>query len=94
MSKTKPTPEVFKCSKCPKGDNNTFKNRADFYVHVLECGGELDWDSSKKKSKKKKKVSATKRSNSTEVSAGKFILLFFINLQDFEKAGSAEAVKI
>ena len=57
-----PYDEPLKCSKCPDGVENSFKNREEFYVHVLECGGEVDWDdSSKKKSKKKKKVSSTSR---------------------------------
>ena len=57
-----PYDEPLKCSKCPDGVENSFKNREEFYVHVLKCGGEVDWDdSSKKKSKKKKKVSSTSR---------------------------------
>ena len=76
-SKTNSTPnnpydEPLKCSKCPDGVENSFKNRQEFYVHVLECGGEVDWDdsSSKKKSKKKKKVSSTSRPRKEET-AGK-----------------------
>ena len=67
-----PYDEPLKCSKCPDGVENSFKNRQEFYVHVLECGGEVDWDdsSSKKKSKKKKKVSSTSRPRKEET-AGK-----------------------
>ena len=69
-----PIVEMFKCSKCPDGSDNTFKNREEFYVHVLECGGEVDWDVSKKKSKKKKKVSNSRpRTNSTELNTGEMI---------------------
>ena len=72
-----PVEEVFKCSKCPDSNESTFKNREEFFVHVLECGGEVDWDVTKKKSKKKKKVSNSRpRTNSTEVNIGKLILLF------------------
>lgn len=50
----------FNCSKC----STNFEDREAFYVHVLECGGQTDWDLTKKK-KKKKKGLAVKR-NSTE----------------------------
>ena len=42
-----------KCSKCPE---LKFESKEDFYAHVLECGGDVDWDVSKKKKKKKKLV--------------------------------------
>ena len=71
-----PYDEPLKCSKCPDGVENSFKNRQEFYVHVLECGGEVDWDgSSKKKSKKKKKVSSTSRPRKEET-AGKLKFWF------------------
>ena len=44
--------DQFKCSKCL--DEKVFDKREDFYVHLLECGGDVDWDVSKKKKKKKK----------------------------------------
>ena len=69
-TQTNPYDEPLKCSKCPDGVENSFKNRAEFYVHVLECGGEVDWDdSSKKKSKKKKKVSSTSRPRKQETAS-------------------------
>ena len=42
------------CSKC---SNNEFTDRESFYVHILECGGDVDWDSTTKKGKKKAKKS-------------------------------------
>ena len=52
----------FMCSKC----STVFQQREEFYVHVLECGGQTDWDVSKKK-KKRKRVSVKKNNeNSTE----------------------------
>ena len=50
----------FSCSKC----SNVFQEREEFYVHVLECGGQTDWDVSKKK-RKRKKVSIKKNSENT-----------------------------
>jgi hypothetical protein len=52
------------CSKCPK---LTFEGREQLYVHVLECGGDTEWDVSKKKKKKKRLVNGTlKRAVSTD----------------------------
>ena len=80
-----PPSEVFKCSKCADNAGIVFKNREEFYAHLLECGGEVDWDVSKKKSKKKKK-SLLKRTNSTEVriydTPGRFYFFLFQNELD------------
>merc|ERR1711976_980572 len=51
----KPDPRLeHKCSKCP--ELNFEGGKEEFYAHVLECGGDVDWDVSKKKKKKKKLV--------------------------------------
>ena len=51
----KPDPQLeHKCSKCPELKFEGGKE--EFYAHVLECGGDVDWDVSKKKKKKKKLV--------------------------------------
>lgn len=55
------------CSKCQQG---AFEDRNAFYVHVLECGGQTDWDVSKKKKKKKRNI--LRRTNSTE-NNGRFL---------------------
>lgn len=44
------TVSSFNCSKC----STVFEDREAFYVHVLECGGQNDWDVSKKKKKRKR----------------------------------------
>merc|ERR1712141_306803 len=41
---------IFNCSKC----SFSTEDREAFYVHVLECGGQSDWDVSKKKKKRKR----------------------------------------
>ena len=61
----------FRCTNCPqvktedkegvKDDENqerppnVFDSKEKFHAHVLECGGDLDWDPSAKKAKKEKK---------------------------------------
>ena len=59
-----------KCSKCPEVK---FENRETFYVHILECAGETEWDVSKKKKKKKQKVSV--KNNSIE-NSGKLVIIY------------------
>ena len=44
----------FNCTKCLSSD---FADRDAFYVHILECGGDGDWDVTSKKGKKKSKKS-------------------------------------
>ena len=61
----------FKCSKCTE---MVFETKEEFYVHVLECGGDVDWDVSKKKKKKKKIV--PKKNLSVE-ETGKIIIIFY-----------------
>jgi len=54
--KTASSKVTLSCSKC---SNNDFADRESFYVHILECGGDVDWDSTTKKGKKKAKKSKT-----------------------------------
>ena len=42
------------CTKCLSSE---FADKEAFYVHILECGGDVDWDSTNKKGKKKAKKS-------------------------------------
>ena len=60
----------FRCTNCPQvkteavkqedGDQelpspNVFDSKEKFHAHVLECGGDKDWDPSAKRAKKEKK---------------------------------------
>merc|ERR1711936_1231852 len=71
LALTKEENTEFKCSKCynHNGGNEEekifFETREDFYVHLLECGGQSDWDESKSK-KKKKKQKPIPKNTSTE----------------------------
>ena len=42
------------CTKCLSSE---FESKEAFYVHILECGGDVDWDAASKKGKKKARKS-------------------------------------
>jgi hypothetical protein len=55
MKSRKSSPKtIFKCNKCLSSD---FPDKDSFYIHILECGGDVDWDTTTKKGKKKAKKS-------------------------------------
>lgn len=49
----------YQCTKCVA----TFDSQEQFYVHVLECGGDLEWDVSKKKKKRKRMLQQQQQAN-------------------------------
>ena len=71
--------EGLKCSKCDKISDK----RDEFFKHILECGGEEDWDNaSKKKKKKAKKAGKVKNEKQSEEAA---LRRKDLNLKRFER---------
>ena len=57
-----------------------FDTKEEFYVHLLECGGDYDWKEENKKKNKKKKGSKGNRNQTAQPKGKIYLISLFILL--------------
>ena len=74
------------CKKCYKNEAvslgvdgelvGRFNTKEEFYIHLLECGGDYDWKEENKKKNKKKKGSKGNRNQTAQPKGRKYLISF------------------